>query len=104
MWFFIVSVQLGGEKTHVEFVRDACRVKLVIEQEHALLRLGVCLTSHAHMIFCLIWNLRFVLEHEQYGIFYTSGDGSAFAPVIRPPTTSVPPHWSTQHHLATAAQ
>lgn len=42
--------------------------------------------------------------HEQYGIFYTSGDGSAFAPVVRPPTTSVPPHWSTQHHLATAAQ
>ncbi|KMQ92008.1 transcription factor collier-like protein [Lasius niger] len=30
--------------------------------------------------------------HEQYGIFYTSGDGSAFAPVVRPPTTSVPPH------------
>ena len=46
----------------------------------------------------------FVLAHEQYGIFYTSGDGSAFAPVVRPPTTSVPPHWSTQHHLATAAQ
>ncbi|KAK0157113.1 hypothetical protein PV328_011875, partial [Microctonus aethiopoides] len=42
--------------------------------------------------------------HEQYGIFYSSGDGSAFAPVVRPPTTSVPPHWSTQHHLATAAQ
>ncbi|KAG5340963.1 COLL factor, partial [Acromyrmex heyeri] len=42
--------------------------------------------------------------HEQYGIFYTSGDGSAFAPVVRPPTTSVPPHWPTQHHLATAAQ
>lgn len=46
----------------------------------------------------------FVLAHEQYGIFYTSGDGSAFAPVVRPPTTSVPPHWPTQHHLATAAQ
>ncbi|XP_008215608.1 transcription factor collier [Nasonia vitripennis] len=42
--------------------------------------------------------------HEQYGIFYSSGDSSAFAPVVRPPTTSVPPHWSTQHHLATAAQ
>lgn len=46
----------------------------------------------------------YVLAHEQYGIFYSSGDGSAFAPVVRPPTTSVPPHWSTQHHLATAAQ
>ncbi|KAL7286724.1 hypothetical protein TKK_0019027 [Trichogramma kaykai] len=42
--------------------------------------------------------------HEQYGIFYTSEGSSAFAPVVRPPTNSVPPHWSTQHHLAAAAQ
>ncbi|XP_074108699.1 EBF transcription factor knot isoform X1 [Cotesia typhae] len=48
--------------------------------------------------------------HEQYGIFYSSGDvggGSAFAPVVRQPATTVSvssPHWSTQHHLATAAQ
>ncbi|XP_053597751.1 transcription factor collier isoform X2 [Microplitis demolitor] len=48
--------------------------------------------------------------HEQYGIFYSPGDvggGSAFAPVVRQPTTTASvasPHWSTQHHLAAAAQ